>query len=964
MSTPPASPAAAHEGGTALCALLLRASDRVVLATTPLLAHLLGGAPSPGTPLAPPWCDDWPPAGPPPPRVTLRGPAAQLPCLVTALGDTLLLSAEHQFAPVLLDALPLDLAVLDAGGHYLYVNPAAIRDEQVRRGITGRTDREYVQWRQHPAERAERRAAAFEQARLSGAATHFTEQFVVQGADLTLQRTYWPLLNPDGSLRLMLGYGEDQTRDRTLAEQMALLRIMVDTSVDPLLVLDARPGPGQMRVVYSNPATRALLREHGLEELPDTPMTQWPMAQGNGVNVLAVLAQLPDLPPGRPYHDLLFLPDAQQWLELRINAILDPEGRRSHWAVSLRDMTTQRQVELQQQRVGRVHQLALAGAPLDESLTLLLDGADHWNVGWQVGALIASDPPRAVGQLPPGFARAVSQLPPGLLGAHWRRLDPACGGGAQVYPDLHSHAPAPLHALLRGEARSLIELPLYGRDGQLLGALIATHPTPHAWTASVVETLRTLATSGAILAEQHLSQEHLRHLAYHDPLTGLLNRAALTARADAALRQPGARLAFGLMDLNRFRFLNDAFGHPVGDELLRELAARLRQLARRHHLTALARMGGDEFGLLARPEQIEAVVSDLREVFEQPFEIHGNALLLEASLGWSVAPERARDGATLLQQADAALYSAKLSQQFSRTYRPTPPAQIPAVTLESALRASLRDGHFRLVYQPQIDLRSRELIGAEALLRWTHPQLGAVTPDQFIPVAELAGLMPRLGEWVLRAACAEAAGWSNPNLSVSVNVSSRQLGDPTFNERVREALRRSGLSPARLVLEVTESGLIDNPARAHDALQELRSLGVRVSMDDFGTGYASLFSLRSLPVDELKIDRAFVRDLGQDSRDARESQAVVSASVLMARALHIELLAEGVETPQQEQALRDAGCDLGQGWLYAPALERADFDAFEQAWPARLRAPRHPGAGDPPEDRPARTPPRSDPRSE
>ncbi len=766
------------------------------------------------------------------------------------------------------------------------------------------------------------------------------DPLTVTGPARALHCLVTPLPGTAGLLLTPGPPGPERPDDQPSAH-LGLLRSMIATSLDPLLVLDARPGPGQMRVVYSNPATLALLRQHGLEHLPLTPMSEWPMGEGNGVTILAMLNELPRLPPGAIYRDTLFLPDAQQWLEVNIGDIRDETGGRTHWAVSLRDVSTQRQHEAQQRRVTRAQQLALSGAALNDSLNELLQDVDHWRIGWTVGALIASDPPRTVGHLPPGFVRAVRQLPPGLLSAHWRALDPDRSGAAQLHPDLHRAQATPLHALLRAESRSLIELPLYGRDGRLLGALLATHPAPHAWTAAVQERLRGLALAAAMLVEQHLSQDHLRRLAYRDPLTGLLNRAALGAQLEGALRD-AASAAFGLMDLNRFRFLNDAFGHPVGDDLLRELATRLRRVQRQHGLSALARMGGDEFGLLGRPEQIEAVNRDLRELFEQPFEVRGNALLLEAAVGWSVAPGSAQDATTLLQQADAALYDAKRQQQFSLVFQPGPPAPFPAVTLESALRESLRDGHFRLAYQPQVHLPGGTLVGAEALLRWRHPTLGVVPPDQFIPVAELAGLMPRLGEWVLRAACADATRWANPHLSVSVNVSSRQLGDASFSDRVRQALTSSGLNPARLVLEVTESGLIENPARARDVLQELRALGVRVSMDDFGTGYASLFSLRALPLDELKLDRAFVRDLGQDTPAARDSEAIVKASVLMARALHIELLAEGVETAAQAQALSDAGCDLAQGWLYARALDREAFDAFEQAWPARLGAPRHP----------------------
>ncbi|GGL00565.1 sensor domain-containing protein [Deinococcus radiotolerans] len=926
--------------GAALAVLILDDRTHAVLGCTDAMSTLLGLTLTPGEAL-PPGLMAASPGRALAPNVVLHSPAGPVPCQAQPLGGlahATLLCPLHQLSHTVLDAMPTDVAVLNASGRYLYVNPAAIRDAAVRRGIIGRTDLEYMQWRAHPTERAATRARHFQEAARSGQSVQFVETF--SGARTSyLRRTYQPLLDEAGNLQLMLGYGEDQTRDRTQEDQRRLLRTMVDTSRDPLLVIDARSGPGHQRVEYANPAMLDLLRHHGLEALPDTPLPEWPMARGNSVNVLQMLGQLEGLPRTEALRDTLFLPEAQQWLEVHINAILDADGQRSHWAVNLRDITAQRTADIWRERTAQAHRLALAGAPLSASLTPLLAHADNWEIGWQIGAVIASHPTEFEGHLPPEVQQALRAIPPDELTAHWHALDPAQQGRAAVTYDLDAPGSPALHRQVRPHARSLIELPLFGLDGQVLGALLATHPVPHAWTASVVENLSAVATSGAILIEQHLNKVRLERLAYRDPLTGLLNRSALTDWTAAALRQE-TPLALGLMDLNRFRFLNDGFGHAVGDQLLADLARRLCHLAEQRGLLALARMGGDEFGLLTRAEDQQAVVRDLQALFEEPFEVRGSALLLEASVGWSLAPDTARDAHTLLQQADAALYEAKRAQVFSQVFQPAPPARIPTVTLESALRASLRDGGFRMVYQPQVQLGTGVLIGAEALLRWTHPELGVIPPDQFIPAAERAGLMPRLGEWVLTTALREAARWTNPNLSVSVNVSSRQLADPTFSDRVAQALSGSGLRPDRVVLEVTESGLIDNPARAREVLQGLRAQGVRVSMDDFGTGYSSLFSLRSLPVDELKIDRAFVRDLGLDTQAARESQAIVTASVLMARSLRMELLAEGVETQVQAQVLQEAGCELAQGWLYARPMEPDAFDAFEVSWPERLLAPR------------------------
>ncbi|WP_309573155.1 bifunctional diguanylate cyclase/phosphodiesterase, partial [Deinococcus sp.] len=398
-------------------------------------------------------------------------------------------------------------------------------------------------------------------------------------------------------------------------------------------------------------------------------------------------------------------------------------------------------------------------------------------------------------------------------------------------------------------------------------------------------------------------------------------------------------LAVMFLDLDHFKKVNDSLGHRVGDALLVALSHRLRETVR--DPDTVSRLGGDEF-VLVLPTTDAAGAAHLAEKLlrcvGQPFQIESHELTVTPSLGIAMFPADGADFDALCKCADAAMYQAKRQQLFSHVFEPATHSGIQALTLETAMRQALPRREFRLVYQPQVSSITGELYGAEALLRWTNPTLGEVTPDQFIPVAELTGLMGQLGTWVLRTACLEAARWTGDHLTISVNVSSTQLRDTHFVDHIHVALRDSGLNPHRLVLEVTETGLIDNPASAHAMLQTLRDEGIRISIDDFGTGYSTLHSLRTLPVDELKIDRAFIQDIGESSQEGWESRSIMRATLQLAHALDLAVVAEGVELQAQADALREVGCDLHQGWLIAPGLDAQEFERFVHDWPARLAA--------------------------
>ncbi|GAA0501343.1 EAL domain-containing protein [Deinococcus depolymerans] len=835
----------------------------------------------------------------------------------------------------LVDHLPIDVVLFDPQGRYLYCNPAAIRDPAIRAAVVGLTNPEYAVWRGHPAGLAHERVGRFREAATQRRAVQWEEVLRVGTEDRVFRRAYWPVFNPDGTLRLMIGHGTDVTRSVEQGQRMTLLETMVATSVDPLLLLDARPGPAYLTVTYGNPALYALLRQQGLQELPTMPLPDWPLGDGNRVTIRAMLAHLH---PREPHREVLYLPDAHQWLEVNASPILAADGQCSHWAINLRDVSDSERATQVQTHVASANRLALGGHPLEESAEALLGGIEPLNPGWKV-ALVVAHPDsglQVVGEVNPTFRQTVTGVPSMHLQEVWGHADPDRAGLSMNIPDLLAFdSPFPVAraiAPLLG-VRTLAQLPLYGRDGQLLGVLLAAHADPRQWMEPLTDALRLRVPAASMLVERHLQQQRLSKLAFTDALTGLMNRVTLGEQLDRLLRaaeRDGNRLAFGLMDLDRFKFLNDGYGHLVGDRLLQQLARRLERVCGAYGVPALARMGGDEFAVVVPADRQPDLTGALNTVFDQPFDTGSGAVLMQASLGWSVYPDTAHNASELHQQADAAMYTAKRRQLFAQVFEAGARTGRQTLTLETALRESLRDGDFHLVFQPQVSVRSGALVGAEALLRWTHPVLGAVPPDQFIPVAEMSGLMGSLGVWVLRGACEEAARWTG--VCVSVNVSSVQLSTPDFAAQVRAALSHSGLDPHRLVLEVTETGLIDNPARTRETLQTLRDDGVRISIDDFGTGYSSLVSVRTLPVDELKIDRSFIRDLGQDTQAGRESRAIVSASVLMAHAMGIAVVAEGVETPGQAAQLAELGCDLMQGWLYAPGLSAEQFSAWQAQW--------------------------------
>ncbi len=434
-------------------------------------------------------------------------------------------------------------------------------------------------------------------------------------------------------------------------------------------------------------------------------------------------------------------------------------------------------------------------------------------------------------------------------------------------------------------------------------------------------------------------EAELERLALYDPLTGLPNRALFGDRLGHAIERRGGAQATAVyfLDVDRFKRINDSLGHAAGDEVLREIAARIERTLRPED--TVARFGGDEFTALCEAVGgvLEAVgVADrLQREIAQPIRAGGAELRLSASIGIAIAePGEVVDASRIVEDADAAMYRAKerggaRTELFDTTMRER---AVDALSIEQELSHGLERGELRLFYQPLVSLETGDMVGAEALIRWEHPERGLLTPDKFLPIAEESGLIVEVGAWAVGEACRRLRDWDRRNgihsaFTLAVNLSARELTHPDVVSTVLNAVRRSALDPSRLTIEVTESTAMADRDSGFRALRELSEAGVRIAIDDFGTGYSSLDHLREMPADILKIDRSFVAGMAANSPDS----ALVAAAVAMGRALEMEVVAEGIETSEQVADLRELGCPLGQGFLFARPLPPEEIDTLLEA---------------------------------
>jgi diguanylate cyclase (GGDEF)-like protein len=441
-------------------------------------------------------------------------------------------------------------------------------------------------------------------------------------------------------------------------------------------------------------------------------------------------------------------------------------------------------------------------------------------------------------------------------------------------------------------------------------------------------------------AEQSISK-----IANYDDLTGLPNRNLFCDQLDQRLLRKDSTTTAGALlyiDLDRFMRINDSFGYPTGDGLMRQVAARLQACMSRSDL--VARMGQDEFGVFASnvgdTAAVVALAERIMQRFAPAFVQNGQEFFITVSIGITLHPQHGADAQTLLKNAESAMFAVKKQgrNQFQLYQLELNHTSSQRLLLENDLRHAIARKQLFLVYQPIIDMKTRRIVSAEALIRWRHPELGIVPPDKFIPLADETGLIHSIGEWVVREACEQLREWQDlgyDSLSVAVNVSAAQFKQEVLASRIEQILRDTGVSAHHLELEITETVAMQSADAAIQTLRRFKNMGINISIDDFGTGYSSLSYLKRFPIDTLKIDRSFVRDISVDSDDA----AIVQAIASLGKTLKLKIIAEGVETRDQFEYLSAHGCDRMQGYYFSKPIEPAEFLALLERHPQQLSSP-------------------------
>ena len=574
------------------------------------------------------------------------------------------------------------------------------------------------------------------------------------------------------------------------------------------------------------------------------------------------------------------------WNRMSIWPVKDPQGDTTHFVGIQEDITEQRQADERLRQAAAVFDSSTEGMMItDLSATIIevnrafveITGYERDEVIGQPTRLLRS------GQHPPSFYQTLwrSLIDTGQWrGEVWNRRK-----NGEIYPEW----------LTLSTVRDAPGAPLF-----------------YAGVFSDITTVKQ-------------SAQQLEHLAHHDPLTDLPNRMLLNARLDHAIdhaNRSGASLAVLFLDLDRFKNINDVYGHPFGDQLLRQVADRLRACVRLDD--TVARLGGDEFVVLLEeikePHSAVLVAEKIQLALNQPFAIELREQFVTASIGISIFPRDGTEAAELIRNADAAMYQVKEGGRFGFAFYTPELTQKAAerVRLENDLHKALDLDQFQLHYQPQVELSSGRITGVEALVRWQHPDRGLLYPSAFIAIAEESGLMPRIGRWILHAACQQARQWLDEGIDfgrIGVNIAASQLRRGDLVALTRDTLASTALPADKLELEVTEGFIMQQAAEAIPRLDALRQLGVAIAIDDFGTGYSSLSYLKRLPVTRLKIDQSFVRDIPGDKEDA----AITRAIIALANSMGLDVIAEGVESTEQVAFLVAEGCHLAQGHHFSPA---------------------------------------------
>ncbi|MES9930263.1 MAG: EAL domain-containing protein [Candidatus Thiodiazotropha sp. 6PDIVS] len=467
----------------------------------------------------------------------------------------------------------------------------------------------------------------------------------------------------------------------------------------------------------------------------------------------------------------------------------------------------------------------------------------------------------------------------------------------------------------------LLANPLFDEQGNITG---------------IIESGRDITDYLSVADQLRKNQSRLDHIAHHDPLTGMPNRLLFVDRLQQAIfkaKRSGTMVALLFIDLDRFKQINDSFGHPTGDLILKEAAIRLKSMIREED--TIARIGGDKFTVIlneiVQTQNIVKIAEKLLSAFTQGFQILDKELFLSSSIGISIYPQDSDEPNTLIRNADSAMYKAKEMGRNAYSFYTSEMTDMAfeRLMMENSLRKAVKLDQLVLHYQPQIDIRTGRVVGVEALVRWQHPELGLLPPAKFIPLAEESGLIQPIGEWILHQACKQAHKWCGKGftperISVNCNLSASQLNSERFIERILNVLEETSIDADLLELEITETTIMNNPEHMSDVLNRLRDIGIKLAIDDFGTGYSSLSYLKALPISKLKIDQSFVRDIPSDQDD----MAITRAIIALGESLQMQVIAEGVETKAQAKFLYDEGCFLAQGFLYAKPMGSDDLDRY------------------------------------
>ncbi len=641
-------------------------------------------------------------------------------------------------------------------------------------------------------------------------------------------------------------------------------------------------------------------------------------------------------------HHRMVRPDGtQRTVFHHLDAIQGRDGFTPLVTGTIQDITERKQAELLEVDRNRILEMVIRSEPVDDVLLHVVQMLER-----QRPDGLASVTTLRENQL---FLAAAPSMPKALVEAMERvALDSRhgiCAAAASsrepmVVRDIADSPFADEYRALAAENHisSSIAVPIISGHGDILGALALHYRRPPVAEAADLELLGMAAKLAAIAIEQRGLAERLVHQAHHDALTGLPNRLLLSDRLEHSLawsERYQKKVAVVCINLDRFKQINDSLGHHSGDKLLQQVAERLRTVTRLSD--SLARTGGDEFMVVLDgiddPHHVSSMATRAIEVLKPAFTVGERELYISASIGISVSPEDGQNAAALMKNADTAMHFAKNQggnryQYFNSDMN----AEVnERLELENELRKALERGEFELNYQPQYELVSKRMVGAEALLRWTHPEKGRISPDKFIPIAEETGLIIPIGAWVVREACAKNAEWQAAGYApfcIAVNVSEAQLRHVDFVDIVATALEETGLAAKWLQLDVTENVIMRDFELVTKRLSELRSLGVTIAIDDFGTGYSTMTYVQWLPVDCLKIDRSFVHEVDEAEEGSMRSRSLIKAFVGLAESFGLQLLAEGVESQEQFDFLREIGCESAQGYLLDVPMSAAELEAL------------------------------------